>query len=110
MSTNHRSQSWDPTSTESWADTLGLVNVPLFGSIRANKPPGNHVVLLDGQLASFTLSTESDDIIDEDDPLAWSWSANMRHSVFIDDRKGRLFVKRWETAKFRITFDKNCTQ
>ncbi|GEM_PF-692327 len=86
---------WDPSSPESWAQTLGLVYVPMFSGERSDHHQGNHSVLLDGLKGSFALSTHADELIFDQVPLEWSWSSNMRHTVFVTEKK--VVVKRWDS-------------
>ena len=89
---------WEPTSTQSWAEVLGLVHVPLFSSDRAERISGSHAVLLDGQRASFAVSAvENPDVKFDADPLSWSWSANVRHLLTIDTQRAEMFLRRWDS-------------
>ncbi len=51
MSNGHIS--WNPSSSHSWAEMLGLVDVPLFSPVEQATKPGNPTLLQDGQAASF---------------------------------------------------------
>lgn len=89
---------WDPYSPPHWAELLGLVNVPLFGT---QSPlvvaPGKHSLLLDGAKASFALSSsEEDGLYTGMEPLSWSWSSRVRHTVVLNPRREKMFVRRWD--------------
>jgi adenine-specific DNA-methyltransferase len=86
---------WDPFSVTSWANLLGLTHENLFGHI-ANDSDRRHSVLLDGLTASFEFSHVKDTYFDGDDALSWTWSANMRHCVIVNELHQRLFVRRWD--------------
>jgi len=91
---------WDPLSPESWARSLGLVHVPMFGGERAGISTNNHSILLDGLKGSFAISRD-EELISDYKPLEWSWSSNMRHIVFLT--KSNVFVKRWDSPDHVLT-------
>src|SRR5215210_4770482 len=80
--------SWDPFSTVSWAKVLGLAHVPLFGSTRSVNNVGDLAVLLDGRRSSVGLYAAGDTerLVHVREPLSWSWSANLRHSLIVTKR------------------------
>lgn len=97
---------WNPYSGESWADMLGLVNVPLFNPAEQAMKPGNPTLLQDGLAASFAfLSSNGGRLELLDEPLSWSWSSNVRHLLIIDESVQRMFLRRWdrpaESRQFR---------
>ena len=95
---------WNPRSPIEWAQSLGMVRVPMFDHSRASKYRGEHAVILDGKTGSFSLSVgNAQSLLDLDKgivvdggPLTWSWSANVRHSVIVDAEKDVLLVRRWD--------------
>ena len=98
MSTSIQNSNWDPTSPQSWASALGLVYVPMFGNERASNLDGIHSVLLDGYRGSFALSSCNDEVVFNQQPLEWSWSSNMRHTVFVTGK--RVVLKRWDSPDY----------
>ena len=102
-----KDKEWDPLNPDIWARVLGLVHVPMFGS-REKQLVGSHSVLLDGDASSFALSVTEDSRFTYDDaPLSWAWSANLRHSVIINERSREMFLRRWDgpsgtVRKFRL--------
>ena len=102
-----KDKEWNPLNPHAWARVLGLVHVPMFG-LRKELPVGSHSVLLDGDASSFALSvTEDSRFTYDDDPLSWAWSANLRHSVIINERSREMFLRRWDgpsgtVRKFRL--------
>ena len=97
---------WNPYSGESWADMLGLVDVPLFNPAEQAMKPGNPTLLQDGLAASFAfLSSNGGRLELLDEPLSWSWSSNVRHLLIIDESVQRMFLRRWdrpaESRQFR---------
>jgi adenine-specific DNA-methyltransferase len=89
---------WNPRSPAAWADLLGMVGVPMFAPARSPKHPGRHAVILDGRAGSFSLSIGDLDTLTADlaGPVAWSWSANVRHSLVIDETKNVCVVRKWD--------------
>lgn len=88
---------WDPFAPELWAKKLGMVNVPLFGPTRAERHPGTHAVLLDGDRVSFTFSAvERADEAFRNEALAWAWSSNVTHAIISEREPRRLVVRRWD--------------
>lgn len=92
---NSGREDWDPTSPEAWGKLLGLVPVPLFAPGTPRIPAGSHHVLLDGQRASFAMSTADERDLG-DAPLSWSWSSNLRHLLVVDQRLGDMVLRRWD--------------
>ncbi len=98
---------WNPFDSRSWARFLGLVHVPMFGKNSASHP-GNHSVLLDGDVSSFSLSiTDEAKFAFDTEPLSWAWSSNLRHTLIIQERTGEMFLRRWDgpsgaARRFRI--------
>jgi len=88
---------WDPTNHTAWANTLGLVPVPLFNQNRSAEVPGQYTVLLDGRTSSFALCSSESDPFGSNDPLSWSWSANLNHVLQIDDDQDIMYLRRWDT-------------
>lgn len=87
---------WDPARAYAWAELFGLVTVPVFGSQRAAQTPqGTHSLMLDGFRASFILSTGPKQLLNGPEPLRWAWSANVIHTVAIEEQKA--VVRRWDT-------------
>ena len=94
---------WIATSPLTWARTLGMVNVPLFGRSRRNLPRGIHSILLDGDKASIALSIgETGQLIADLEPLNWSWSSNVIHWVLVDGDRRQLSVRRWDHSDYRL--------
>ncbi|MCX6638895.1 MAG: N-6 DNA methylase [bacterium] len=88
---------WDPTSSEAWAQILGLVHVPMFGEPNP-KIAGEHSVLLDGNPASFALSITDDASFSlQDEPISWSWSSNLRHAVIYNSASKEIYLRRWDS-------------
>ncbi|MDP8237785.1 MAG: N-6 DNA methylase [Candidatus Hatepunaea meridiana] len=98
---NNSSFTGDLTDPKEWEKALGLVVVPLFGSqvgVRNINPDDSHSVMLNGKAASFALSiTEDPNLSYAPDPISWSWSANLRHSLIIDKKREEMFLRRWDT-------------
>ncbi len=97
---------WNPYSSQSWAEMLGLVDVPLFNPIEQATKRGNPTLLQDGVAASFAFMSERGGRLElEDDPLSWSWSSNVRHLLILDEGVQRMFLRRWdrpaETRQFK---------
>jgi len=88
---------WNRTSPAAWARLVGMIPVPLFDRKRRQIVPGNHSVLLDGPNASIALSIgDAPTLLADDAPLSWVWSANLTHSVVIDEGSEKSFVRRWD--------------
>jgi SAM-dependent methyltransferase len=97
---------WSASNSRSWADLLGLVEVPLFGVVPAPLP-GDHILLQDGVKASFVFHGTNADRLDvRDEPLSWSWSSNIRHHLIIDEPYGKMILRRWdrpgEARQFKV--------
>jgi methylase of polypeptide subunit release factors len=93
---------WEPTNHQSWARTLGLVHVPLFGHKNSSPWPGETSVLLDGRKASFAiLSIDDSKMVYDDDPRSWSWSANLQHMLFINKQSDDMHLCRWDSNEYR---------
>lgn len=87
---------WSPSASHSWADILGLVEVPLFGPRQAPLS-GDHTLLQDGPRASFVFHGSNESRLDlKDDPLSWSWSSNVRHHLIVDEPYGKMILRRWD--------------
>jgi hypothetical protein len=87
---------WNPFDPWSWANFLGLVDVPAFGGASASQP-GLHSVMLDGEAASFLMSvTDDSGFVFDESPLSWSWSANLRHLLVVNREAGEMFLRRWD--------------
>jgi methylase of polypeptide subunit release factors len=87
---------WDPFDARSWSEALGLAFVPMFPAAEAKKLPGDHAVLMDGQVTSFALSICEDSRELEDWPVSWSWSSDVNHAVVVDSQRNEFFVRRWD--------------
>ncbi len=89
---------WNPRSASAWASLLGMVRVPMFAPARSQLHSGKHAVILDGTLASFSLSIgDVDSLVKQaEGPISWSWSANVRHSVMIDEARDVCLMRRWD--------------
>ncbi len=102
-----RNSSWDPFSSSDWARSLGLAHVPLFGAARPNRY-GDLAVLLDGRGSSLAFYSPEDpqELINGIEPLSWSWSANVRHSLIANKKAGTLIHRRWDapdtSTKFQL--------
>jgi predicted RNA methylase len=73
-----------------------MLPVPLFGEVRAGQHQGEHVILLDGEKASFLFSSvEHFADVSADDLLAWAWSSNVAHSLVSEAATGQLLLRRW---------------
>lgn len=95
MSIGHTA--WNPYSGASWADMLGLVDVPLFNPVEQAAKKGDPTLLQDGAAASFAFMTSRGDRFElQDDPLSWSWSSNVRHLLIADESVQRMFLRRWD--------------
>jgi adenine-specific DNA-methyltransferase len=95
---------WNPISPRAWARALGLVHVPLFGPSQDNthqRPPGEYAVLLDGRRSSFALCTGKDmsDLVQDQAPLSWSWSANLPRTFIVNERSGSVLYRRWDAPR-----------
>ena len=97
----NRTEEWNPTSPVAWAQTLGLIHVPMFGpqtSYILKGLNGCHSVLLDGNAASFAITITDDSELSYDNkPLSWCWSSNLRHMIIIEQNSEKMFLRRWDT-------------
>ena len=74
-----------------------MVTIPMFGAARTPAHPGDHAVLLDGERASFAFFVgNSDQLLEEEIALSWSWSSNLRHTLIFDRDRRKLLVRRWD--------------
>ena len=88
---------WDPASPQSWATGLGLVHVPLFEARQPSRI-GEASVMLDGRRSSFLMCSLPDPAkLDDNTPLSWSWSCDLRHLVYLDQMSKQLFLARWDS-------------
>lgn len=88
---------WDPTSGVSWAALLGMVHVPMFAARKAPRVAEEAAILLDGSRGSFAfLRTAKASFAETIDPLSWSWSSCVRHTVTVLPGSGRMYVRRWD--------------
>jgi adenine-specific DNA-methyltransferase len=89
-----------PQSPLWWARVLGMVYVPMFSRSRRESLPADlrdQSVLLDGDKASFALASgNADDLLKRIEPLDWSWSSNLTHTLVVDKDYDKLFVRRWD--------------
>lgn len=85
--------SWNPLSARSWARAIGLVHLPLFGSMRKVVPEGEQSVLLDGKSASVAFFSGDPSLIYDDGPLSWSWSSNVKYSLIVNEATNSVFVR-----------------
>ena len=98
---------WNPLDPHAWARALGLVHVPMFGSARG-LAHRETLCAADGDASSFAHSVSDDSSLAyENEPLSWAWSANLRHSLIINERSEEMFLRRWDTPsgtvrKFRL--------
>src|SRR5947209_5251825 len=92
--------------TESLARALGMVSVPMFGASRAKSVNDRHHVLLDGDRASCSYSVGNPDrlLSPNENPLSWSWSANLRRTLIFDNERRILFVKRWDKKDYTESY------
>jgi hypothetical protein len=101
--------SFDPLSSKDWASALGMVAVPLFGSASGAahaKPQGEYAVLLDGRRSSLTICSGKDlgAFIHAKEPLSWSWSANLRHTLIVNEKANSVIWRRWDLPSFAQGF------
>jgi adenine-specific DNA-methyltransferase len=88
---------WDPESAASWAAVLGLVPVPFFDAGRESSLFEQNAVLLDGHQASFHFAATDDAAsLLTDEPLAWTWSAKLNHSLVVDRQRRTMLLRRWD--------------
>ena len=88
---------WNVEEPHAWATVLGMVAIPMFGMARTRPLCGNCEVLLDGDTASFALTSgDTNRLLRESEPLDWSWSSNLTQTLIVDRRKGKFFVRRWD--------------
>lgn len=92
---------WNPLSPLDWARILGLVHVPLFGTHPPTDSPEGAAVLLDGQSGSLALYPHGNlnELLYGDAPLSWSWSANLRHALVLNEPAGQIIHRRWDSPK-----------
>lgn len=91
---------WNIESAQGWAKAIGLVPIPLFDSVRAEKVDGTHTVLLDGEKSSFSLSVcsaESSDIVRQ--VRSWCWSANLRFGFVVRPHLNHVDIVRWDDPR-----------
>jgi hypothetical protein len=92
---------WTPTVPTDWKRAFGLVAVPYFGRSRSDRPSGTHLLMQDGDAASFALHiTPSDDLRSGRQPLGWAWSSHVRHAVVLDPATSTALVRRWDEPTF----------
>lgn len=89
--------SWNPLSARSWAEALGLVQVPLFARARRKLPDGEQSVLLDGRTASVAFLSGDRSLVYDDAPLSWSWSSNLKYSLIVSEASDALFIRAWDS-------------
>lgn len=88
---------WNPALSHSWAEMLGLVDVPLFSPTEQARMPGNPTLLQDGRAASFAFMHSKGERLELlDDPLSWSWSSDVHHLLIVDSKIQRMFLRRWD--------------
>ena len=97
--------SWDYRSTEQWASLLGLSCLPLHA-----REESRHAVLLDGR-SSFLLCFDTDgELAQSQLPLSWAWSANLPHTIVLDENQPRLTLRRWDNPDYVLHRDVPATQ
>ena len=90
-------KNWTADKPDRWAETLGLVGVPLFGPSRAGAEGGVHTLLLDGDRGSFILSVCDVDGPNEISPLlSWCWSSNVTFGAVVRPRTRFVTLHRWD--------------
>jgi predicted RNA methylase len=90
-------ETWTVDSPERWAQGLGLVCIPLFGSERARQMDGTHALLQDGERGSFVFSVRNADSPDEISPLlSWCWSSNVTFGVIVRPAARFITLHRWD--------------
>jgi SAM-dependent methyltransferase len=95
---------WDPASGLSWAKLLGMVHVPMFALRKAPKATQEAAILLDGFKGSFAfLRTDDAGFAETMDPLSWSWSSCVRHTVTVLPRSNWMYVRRWDEPQPQAT-------
>ncbi len=100
------SQEWDLTNGVSWAALLGMVHVPMFSVHKTPKAAEEAAILLDGSRGSFAfLRTEDAGFAETIDPLSWSWSSCVRHTVTVVPAKKRMYLRRWDDPETISTFE-----
>jgi hypothetical protein len=93
---------WNPQNSEEWARAFGLVALPYFGRHRMPKPPGTHLMMQDGEVASFALHLASpNQLLESERPLEWAWSSHVRHAVVLDPRTKATVVRRWDDPSYK---------
>src|SRR5262249_13627938 len=74
-----------------------LIDLPLFGNVRAQRLHDQHTVLLDGESASVAFASgDHKELLKREEPLSWSWSANLARTLIVDRKADKLFVRRWD--------------
>jgi hypothetical protein len=69
----------------------------MFHLRASGRTHGEHAVLLDGDQASFGFASDaSTDLRTTSDPLAWTWSAHVRHIVIADQQREMVYLRRWD--------------
>ncbi len=82
-------KNWTADKPDRWAESVGLVGVPLFDPGRAGAEGGSHTLLLDGDRGSFILSVCDVDDPDEMSPLfSWCWSSNVTFGAVVRPGRG----------------------
>src|SRR5437660_4839673 len=92
---------WNPTNPEDCARVFRLVALPYFGQHRDQVPPGKHLMMQDGDAASFALHiARPDSLLSGKKPLGWAWSSNVRHAVVLDPETKTAIVRRWDDPSY----------
>jgi predicted RNA methylase len=69
----------------------------MFAASKAPRTAEEAAILLDGSRGSFAfLRTDDVSFAETMDPLSWSWSSCVRHTVTVLPSRERMYVRRWD--------------
>ncbi len=89
---------WNPVCPWAWADAQGWLTSRCSGR---EKIPSQETILSYsmGDSSSFAMSvTDDSDFAYDNEPVSWAWSANLRHSLIINQETVKeMFLRRWDS-------------
>lgn len=94
---------WDAANPDDWTNRFGRVALPYFGKQRVGVPAGSHLMMQDGDTASFALHIpKSNKLFTGSLPLEWAWSSDVRHVVVLDPMSKEALARRWDDPGFQL--------